>query len=115
MTKTKAQLRAERNPFYAVADRLGVNCADRTDDAIAAKMLQQLNWRWMELPEDSDGQPVRWDEAVYIDYGGTDVFAKVFGICAHNRIAVYIPGETPDHRFQSLNAHHVREVDYVEN
>ena len=105
----------ERNPFYAVADRLGVNCADRTDEVIAAEMLQQLGWRWMELPEDSKGQPVRWDEPVYIDDCGADVFAKVFGICAHNCIAVYIPGEIPEHRYQSLNAHYVREVDYAED
>lgn len=115
MTKAKRKLRAERNPFYAVADRLGVNCADRTDEVIAEEMLQQLNWQWMKLPTDRDGQPARWDEAVYIDDCGVDVFAKVFGVCAHNRIAVYIPGETPEHRYQSLNANRVREVDYAEN
>lgn len=98
----------KRNPFYYVANFLGVDCADRTDAVIAEEMLSQLEQWWMELPHDMDNQPVRWDEAVHV--GKDEVFAKVFGICENNRIAIYVPGETPEHRFQTINAHHVRET-----
>lgn len=43
---------SNRNPFYAVADALGVNCADRTDERIAERMLEVLTDDWMELPRD---------------------------------------------------------------
>jgi hypothetical protein len=100
----------ERNPFYYVANYLGVECADRTDAVIAEEMLDQIAWAWMELPRDADAQPVRWDESVHVDVCGDEVFAKVFGICENNRIAIYVPGEIPEHRFQSVNAHRVREA-----
>lgn len=113
MSGTEAFIRkvredGERNPFYYVANFLGVECADRTDAVIAEEMLNQLESAWMKLPRDADNQPVRWDEAVHV--GEDEVFAKVFGVCEHNRIAIYVPGEIPEHRFQSVNAHRVREV-----
>ena len=108
LLKDKIRNDKVRNPFYYVADILGVNCADRTDAVIAEEMLEQLSHAWMQLPRDADDQPVRWDEAVHV--GDDEAFAKVFGICEHNRIAIYVPGETVEHRFQSVNAHRVREV-----
>ena len=109
----KAAIRkgGKRSPFYYVADLLGVGCADRTDAVIAEEMVEQLGHAWMELPRDADAQPVHWDDAVYVNVCGDEVFAKVFGVCDHNRVALYVPGEDVEHRYQSVNAHTVRAVD----
>lgn len=52
---------SNRNPFYTVADVLGVNCADRTDERIAERMLEVLTDDWMELPRD------KYDEVIHLE------------------------------------------------
>lgn len=58
-----------RNPFYYVADLLGVNCADRTDAVIAEKMLEQLSHAWMQH------ESLAYNH--YKDRFGRDVYQRV--------------------------------------
>ncbi|MBQ9000521.1 MAG: hypothetical protein IJ087_01555 [Eggerthellaceae bacterium] len=106
---------ADRNPFYSVADLLGVNCADRTDEVIAGNMADALRYWWMKLPSDYDAQPVRPGEAVNVStsYGFDDwVFAKVKGVSEYNHVLLDVPGyDYP----QDVNAHCVREAPAVDD
>ena len=106
---------AGRNPFYYVADVLGVSCADRTDEVISENMIEALRHEWMKLPIDYDSQPVRPGEAVNVStsYGSDDWrFAKVMGIGEYNHVVLDVPGHDYP---QDVNAHSVREAPAVDD
>ena len=96
----------ERNPFYSVADLLGVNCADRTDKVIAEEMLTEIEHLLMRRPIDFEGQPVRLG-AYEVDDCGDWVFCTVVGLAENNRVVIDVPGYE---HWQTINAHRIREA-----
>ena len=101
----------ERNPFYSVADLLGVNCADRTDKIIAEEMLTTLDHFWKRRPIDYEGQPVHLG-AYEVDDCGDWVFCTVVGLAEYNRVVIDVPGYE---HWQTINAHRIREAPGVDD